>query len=120
MIEHRGLDVPLQSGKLIDQRLLLSSDRPLAKGLEVEEGILLTWQIVVLVTASGVVWLKTALFGRIPSDDDQGVKVESRALLPIDLVVSIGIEGIVDTVVVLAVGGQGNHIGCHLEHQACR
>ena len=74
----------------------------------------------VTVTAGAIVGLQAALLDPVSSDDDQRVEVEGRALLAVDRVGTVGVEGILQTVGMVAVGGERNHVGGDIQHQARR
>ena len=74
-------------------------------------GTSLAGQVVVFVAAGGVVRFPGVPLGRIAADDDQRIEKEGGTLLAVDGVVPVGVEGVGETVMVLAVGGERENVG---------
>jgi hypothetical protein len=63
------------------------------------------------VAAGAIVRLEGIAFHPVSPDDDEGIEIEGRAFLIADAVKPVGIERILNTVLVLAVSGEGKNIG---------
>ena len=71
----------------------------------------------VVVTARTVVRLQGVFFFLIPPNNDQGIEKKSRALFPVNCIITVGIERIRQAVRMFTVGGKGYNIGRDIQHK---
>ena len=110
----------LEKIKFLPQRGNVSLCRFLGQRLENEECVLLARKEVVLVTAASVVGQGGTGLLLVSTHNNQRVEEQGRTLASVHSVVPVGVESVVQTVLVLAVGCKGNDIRRHIQHQTGR
>ena len=87
------------------------------RGLRLRNVYSLPGQVVVVVAAGAVVRLAGIVHLPVPPDDQERVEVQGGALAPVHRVEAVGVEGVLETLGVLAVGGEREHVRCRVQEK---